>query len=104
MAWGSVAVLQSLQHGLGAFLTTRFLLGSCESGLIPAGLFTITRWYKNEETSKRFSWFFMGNMFAQAISGVAAYGILHMRGIFGLAGWKWLFMCGPKISHKEIVG
>ena len=45
----------------------------CESGFIPAGLFTITRWYKRDETSKRYSWFFIGNMLAQAISGLAAY-------------------------------
>lgn len=47
----------------------------CESGFIPAGLYTITRWYKRDETSKRFSWFFIGNMVAQAISGLVAYGM-----------------------------
>jgi hypothetical protein len=63
-----------------------------ESGFIPAGLYTITRFYKRDETSKRFSWFFIGNQSAQAISGLLAYAVLHMRGIGGRAGWFWLFL------------
>ncbi|KAF4121859.1 Major Facilitator Superfamily [Geosmithia morbida] len=92
IAWGLVAIFQAWQKGLGAFLSTRLLLGLCESGFIPAGLFTITRYYKRSETSKRFSIFFLGNMLAQATSGLIAYGVLHMRGVGGLAGWQWLFV------------
>ncbi|CAM1508045.1 Fc.00g048930.m01.CDS01 [Cosmosporella sp. VM-42] len=92
VAWGFVATFQAFQKGLGAFLSTRLLLGLCEAGFIPAGLYTITRWYKQDETSKRFSWFFIGNMTAAASSGLIAYGILHMRGLGGLAGWQWLFI------------
>ncbi|KAK3330042.1 alternative sulfate transporter [Apodospora peruviana] len=92
VAWGFVASFQAFQKGLGPYLATRLLLGLCEAGFIPAGLFTITRWYKRDETSKRFSWFFIGNMFAGACSGLIAYGILHMRGVCGLAGWQWLFL------------
>ncbi|KAH6853956.1 major facilitator superfamily domain-containing protein [Chaetomium sp. MPI-CAGE-AT-0009] len=66
--------------------------GFYSAGFIPAGLFTITRWYKRDETSKRFSAYFIGNMLAGACSGLIAYGILHMRGIAGLAGWQWLFL------------
>jgi len=64
----------------------------CEAGFIPAGLYTLTRWYKTEELSKRFSIFFLGNLVASACSGLVAFGILHMRGICGLAGWQWLFL------------
>ncbi|KAK4231150.1 hypothetical protein QBC38DRAFT_259693 [Podospora fimiseda] len=92
LAWGLVATFQAFQKGLGPYLATRLLLGLCEAGFIPAGLYTITRWYKTEELSKRFSVFFLGNLFAGACSGLIAYGILHMRGICGLAGWQWLFL------------
>lgn len=100
-AFGLVATFQAFQRGVGAFMATRFLLGMCESGYIvsveamllvrltdkvgqPGGLYTITRFYKKDETSKRFSIYFIGNMFATATSGIIAYGILHMRGICGL--------------------
>ncbi|CRK21379.1 hypothetical protein BN1723_012369 [Verticillium longisporum] len=92
IAWGFVATFQAFQKGVGAFMATRLLLGMCEAGFIPAGLYTITRWYTQVETSKRFSWYFIGNMLAAATSGLIAYGILHMRGINGLAGWQWLFI------------
>lgn len=75
IAWGLVATFQAFQHGLGPYLATRLLLGLCEAGFIPAGLYTITRWYKRDETSKRFSWFFIGNILAGACTGLIAYGM-----------------------------
>ncbi|KAF2815415.1 MFS general substrate transporter [Mytilinidion resinicola] len=90
--WGLVATFQAFQKGLGAFLVTRLLLGFCESGFIPASLYTMTTWYKRDETSARFGAFFIGNFAAQATSGLIAYGVLHMRGVCNLAGWQWLFI------------
>lgn len=97
---GLVATLQALQYGecslcyvaaliqvpvltprsgYPAYLSTRFLLGSFESGFIPASLFTISRFYKRDETSKRFAWFFIGNHLATAVSGVVAYVSICVR-------------------------
>ncbi|KAH7152046.1 major facilitator superfamily domain-containing protein [Dactylonectria estremocensis] len=92
VAWGLVATFQAFQKGLASFLVTRLLLGLCEAGFIPAGFYTITRWYKNEETSKRFSWYFIGNQTASGCAGLLAYAILHMRGVAGLTGWQWMFL------------
>lgn len=72
-SFGHQLPLLILLTGAGAFYLTRFLLGSCESGFIPASLYTISRFYKRDETSKRFSWFFIGNHFATAVSGFIAY-------------------------------
>ncbi|KAF4544950.1 MFS transporter [Lasiodiplodia theobromae] len=91
-AWGLVATFQAFQKGLAAFMVTRILLGLCEAGFIPAGLYTISMFYKRNETSKRFSIFFLGNLTAVASSGLIGYGILHMRGVANLAGWQWLFI------------
>ncbi|KAJ4391241.1 hypothetical protein N0V93_004858 [Gnomoniopsis smithogilvyi] len=91
-AWGLVATFQAFQKGLGPFLATRFLLGLCESGFIPAGLFTLSRWYKKDEISKRFAVFFFGNNLATALSGLLASGILRLEGAHGLYGWQWIFI------------
>ena len=98
LCWGFVATFQAFQHGRGPYWATRFLLGTCESGFIPAAFYTITRWYKNDETSKRFSIFFLGNLTVQALGGDMAYGILQMRGVAGLAGWQWLFIVRMPLS------
>ncbi|KAH7052381.1 major facilitator superfamily domain-containing protein [Macrophomina phaseolina] len=101
-AWGLVATFQAFQKGLGAYLATRLLLGLMEAGFIPASLYAITTWYKTKEMSVRFAVFFFGNYVAQAASGLIAYGVLHMRGVGGLAGWQWLFIilmhCRSKAS------
>ncbi|KAK4132811.1 MFS general substrate transporter, partial [Trichocladium antarcticum] len=103
IAWGLVATFQAFQKGLGPYLATRLLLGLCEAGFIPAGLYTITRWYKREETTKRFSYYFLGMMVSAASSGLIAFGILHMRGVCGLAGWQWLNV-HPNLRYVQIEG
>ncbi|CAG9977195.1 unnamed protein product [Clonostachys byssicola] len=94
VAWGLVATFQAFikGHGYGPYIATRFLLGICECGYIPAGLYTMTRFYKKDEISKRFAVFFLGNMVANAGAGLLAFGILRMRGVANLSGWQWLFL------------
>ncbi|SCO35396.1 related to nicotinamide mononucleotide permease [Fusarium fujikuroi] len=94
LCWGLVATFQAFikGKGVGAYYATRLLLGLLEAGFIPAGLYTLTQWYKRNETSRRFTAFFLGNMIASAASGLIAYGILQMRGISGLSGWQWMFL------------
>ncbi|KAH8598708.1 alternative sulfate transporter [Bisporella sp. PMI_857] len=92
VAFGLVATFQAFQKGLASYLATRLTLGLCESGFIPAGLFTITLWYRRKELAVRFACFFLANVIAQSSSGLVAYGILQMRGVSGLAGWQWMFI------------
>ncbi|KAH8681809.1 major facilitator superfamily domain-containing protein [Xylariales sp. PMI_506] len=98
IAWGLVATFQAFQHGLGAFLSTRLLLGLCEAGFIPASLFTLSRWYKHSEISKRFSIFFLGNLLGLCFSSLIAFGVLRMRGVAGLTGWQWMFILEGIVS------
>ncbi|CAI6044115.1 unnamed protein product [Clonostachys chloroleuca] len=94
ICWGLVATFQAFikGRGVGVYYATRLLLGLLEAGFIPAGLYTLTQWYKRNETSRRFTAFFLGNMTASASSGLIAYGVLQMRGTGGLSGWQWMFL------------
>jgi len=74
-AWGLVATFQAFQKGLGGFLSTRLLLGLCEAGFIPGGLYTLSMYYKKRETSRRFALYFLGQNLATACSGLLAYGM-----------------------------
>jgi predicted MFS family arabinose efflux permease len=89
--FGIVSTFQAFQTNYGAFIATRFLLGITESGFIPGGLWTLSTWYTRAETAKRVMIFYFGNQLGQASSKLLAYGILHMRGVGGKAGWFWLF-------------
>ena len=74
-AWGLVATFQAFQKGLGAYLSTRLLLGLCEAGFIPGGLYVLSTYYKKEETGRRFAIYFFGNNLATACAGLLAYGM-----------------------------
>ncbi|OQU95372.1 hypothetical protein CLAIMM_01591 [Cladophialophora immunda] len=89
--FGTVSTFQAFQRSYGSFIATRFLLGMTESGFIPGGLWTLSTWYTRRETAKRVMIFYFGNQFGQASAKLLAYGILHMRGVAGKAGWFWLF-------------
>ncbi|KAJ1327038.1 MFS transporter ACS family pantothenate transporter [Microdochium nivale] len=89
--FGIVSTFQAFQHGYGAFIATRFILGITESGFIPGGLWTLSTWYTRRETAKRVMVFYFGNQLGQASAKLLAFGILHMRGVGGKPGWFWLF-------------
>lgn len=90
--FGTVSTFQAWMNSYGSFIATRLLLGITESGFIPGGLWTLSTWYTRKETAKRVMIFYFGNQFGQASAKLLAYGILHMRGVAGQAGWFWLFV------------
>ncbi|KAH7397208.1 alternative sulfate transporter [Pyrenochaeta sp. MPI-SDFR-AT-0127] len=104
--FGTVSTFQAFQTNYASFIATRFLLGITESGFIPGGLWTLSTWYTRSETAKRVMIFYFGNQFGQASAKLLAYGILHMRGVGGKAGWFWLFtlMGGFTILSGFVLG
>lgn len=52
----------------------------------------ITMWYCRHEAQLRQALFFSAASIAGAFSGLLAYGIAHMNGVAGLAGWQWIFI------------
>ena len=49
-------------------------------------------WYCRHEAQLRQALFFSAASIAGAFSGLLAYGIAHMDGVGGLAGWRWIFI------------
>ncbi|KAL4987308.1 hypothetical protein BDW68DRAFT_177913 [Aspergillus falconensis] len=56
--WGLAEVLQSQVTNASGWYAARLFLGPAESGLIPAGLYTLSRWYAPDELTKRTAAFF----------------------------------------------
>lgn len=92
IAWGLVALLQNFITNYAGYLVTRIILGLCEAGFIPGALYTMSTWYKRDETSLRVSIFFLGNLLAVALTSLIGAGILTMGDRYGVAGWRWLFI------------
>lgn len=41
---------------------------------------------------KRFSLFYLIGCVASALAGILAFGLMHLDGTYGLAGWRWIFI------------
>lgn len=89
--WSLVAACQALMNGKTTFYICRFLLGLFEGGFVPDTVLYLSYWYKSVELPKRLSWFWTLYEFTAIISAFLAYGLLHMAGVHGLEGWRWLF-------------
>ncbi|KAJ3036811.1 hypothetical protein HDV00_002364 [Rhizophlyctis rosea] len=91
-AWGIVTWAHAFIHNDKTYYTLRFFIALTESGVIPATLVYLGGFYKSNELATRLSWFWGVQSCASAVSGLLAAGILQMRGVAGLPGWKWLFI------------
>lgn len=56
-------------------------------------------WYKTNELGTRLAWFWASQALASATSGLISFGVFRMRGIYGLEGWKWLFIIDGIVTH-----
>lgn len=43
--------------------------------------------------------FWMAMSLADVLAGILAFGLLHMRGVEGHAGWRWMFLI--EVSRVE---
>ncbi|KAG8530560.1 uncharacterized protein KY384_005063 [Bacidia gigantensis] len=91
ISWSIVASCQSRLSGRATFFFCRSLLGIIEGGFIPDVILYLSYFYKSKELPIRLSFFWGAYAMTYIISAFLAYGILHLRGHNGMAGWQWLF-------------
>src|ERR1700755_187721 len=91
VCWSAVAASQSALQGRTSFYICRFLLGLIEGGFIPDTILYLSYFFTNGELPRRLSWFWTSYQSTQIVGAFLAYGILHLRGHHGLAGWRFLF-------------
>ncbi|KAI9256857.1 major facilitator superfamily domain-containing protein [Helicostylum pulchrum] len=85
----SMACVQSVQ---GVYVI-RFLLGLAEAGFYPGIIFLAGTWYTKRELGKRLALITICGSFGSGLSGVIQAVMLKMMdGIFGISGWRWMFM------------
>ena len=52
----------------------------------------LSYFYKHGELSVRLGFFWTASALTDVLGGFLAFGILHMSGVEGKSGWRWLFL------------
>jgi hypothetical protein len=108
VVWSIVGSAQYWLSGRASFLICRALLGMLQGGFIPEArtfilhtsththceqiILYLSYFYKHHELSLRLGFFWTASAMADVMGGFLAFGILHLRGVEGQAGWRWLFL------------
>ncbi|KAN0102897.1 MFS general substrate transporter [Hyaloscypha variabilis] len=92
VVWSIVGAAQYGLKGRTSFLVCRALLGMLQGGFIPEIILYLSYFYKHHELSLRLGFFWTASTMADVMGAFLAFGILHMRGVEGQSGWRWLFL------------
>lgn len=90
--WSFVSLSQFWLTGRTSFLVCRALLGALQGGFIPDLILYLSYFYTKTELPVRLALFWMSLNLCGIVASFLAYGTLHMDGVAGAAGWRWLFM------------
>jgi ACS family tartrate transporter-like MFS transporter len=92
ITWGIVASAMALVVGERSFLLVRFLLGIAEAGLFPGMLLYLTYWFPQAYRTRVNAALVLAIPASGALGAPLATSLLALNGIFGLAGWQWMFL------------
>jgi MFS family permease len=90
--WGCVSIGMGFTKEWTQLLGCRVILGILEAGYYPGCIFLLSCWYCRFEVQKRFSAFYLLALLASGFASILAYGLMQMKGIGGLNGWRWIFI------------
>ncbi len=92
ITWGIASAACSLAMGPASLLTLRGLVGAAEAGFIPGLVLYLTYWYPQYYRARAQAGFMIAQPIAIAGGSIISGAILSMDGLFGVSGWRWLFI------------
>jgi ACS family tartrate transporter-like MFS transporter len=92
ISWGLVSAATAFVVGPNSFYALRLLLGIAEAGFFPGVTFFLAAWFPTQYRTRILAWFLVGIPASSLIGGPVCGMLLQMDGIWGLAGWQWLFL------------
>jgi hypothetical protein len=98
IAWSFASGGQFFMQNRAGFFACRFLLGLFMGGFIPDSILYLSYFYKKTEMPLRLALFWFTDSMSGVVASFIAYGVLHMRGVDGKEGWRWLFLIEALIS------
>ena len=92
LTWGLLTVALGFTMSGSVLAAVRFLVGVAEAGAYPGIIFYLTLWFPKRYHVQAVALLTigspLGNMFGSLFGGA----FLDLNGLFGLAGWQWVFI------------
>jgi MFS transporter, ACS family, tartrate transporter len=92
ISWGLVSAATAFVIGPNSFYALRLLLGIAEAGFFPGVTFFLAAWFPAQYRTRMLAWFLIGIPLSSLVGAPVCGMLLQMDGIWGLAGWQWLFL------------
>lgn len=96
--WSLASGGQFFMHNRAGFFACRFFIGLFMGGFIPDSILYLSYFYTKSEMPFRLALFWFTDSISGVIASFIAYGVLHMDGVAGREGWRWLFLIEALIS------
>lgn len=91
VTWGLVACGMAFIHTPKQLYGMRLLLGIAEAGFTPGIIYYLSRWFPSSNRARAMSFFYIAAALASVVGLPLSGALLHMDGVFGFAGWRWLY-------------
>ena len=92
ITWGILSGATAFCTGPYSFMTVRFLLGLAEAGFFPGIVLFFTYWFPDWHRARIVSGFMLALPIAVALGAPLSTGLMELNGLWGLAGWKWMYL------------
>ena len=93
VSWGIVATAMTWVPSSGWLYTLRFVLGIAEAGFFPGIILYLTFWFPQKDRTRIVALFMLAIPLSSAIGApVSSLIIAAGNGLFGLAGWRTMFL------------
>ncbi|TWH10896.1 nitrate/nitrite transporter NarK [Rhodococcus rhodochrous J45] len=92
ISWGAVTVLMATVQNEFMLNALRMLLGLAEAGFSPGVLLYLAFWFPPRLLPRAYSMLNLAVPIALMIGAVLTSTLLLLDGVFGLAGWRWVFI------------
>lgn len=93
VSWGLLACAMAWVQGETSFYVLRVLLGIAEAGLLPGIILYLTYWFPNEYRGRLTAQFFLALPLSLVVGAPLSTWIIGVGdGLFGLAGWQFMFV------------
>jgi ACS family tartrate transporter-like MFS transporter len=92
ITWGIISSLTGFVWSEWSFYGIRFLLGLAEAGFYPGVVLYLSWWFPSYYRGRMQATFQSASIISLFVGPPVGGLLLHMNGIMGLAGWRWMFI------------